>query len=443
MGARSPCRSAGAGRQRIAVINAALPSIGDEYNVDGSTLQWTMTAYAIAFAGFLLFGGRVADVLGRRKIFAVGIALFAVASLGAALAPTVGVLIAARALQGIGASLSGPASLALLSQIFPEGPQRNRALGVYAATGGSSVLDEHVAQLSPLKHANLNVLGRWPAAAGGTASALRSLSTAACAHRATRLPPNGRVTCRWAGAFLVGRCRPRFSSAGCRPLVGAALVYGGVDAVAQQVGVMVGEGPVQVPQDYFEEHVLLVRAGSEPLQRLRRQFRARRLREDLDRLHAVSVWAQGVADPVSEIFRQVVAVYRDGQVPADGRHGGDGPVGGQARQLGGHGRFGRAQDADVRDALEQHQHPVESHAEREAAPRAVEAGSLQHLRVRQTAFRHLNPLAVACDVHLAAGEGVGVDAILVTVLRPGEEPFDEDRDHFAQVGGGHGGRAAG
>lgn len=80
----------------VAVINAALPSIGDEYDIDSSTLQWTMTAYSIAFAGFLLFGGRVADVLGRRKIFAVGVALFAAASLGAALAPTVGVLIVAR-----------------------------------------------------------------------------------------------------------------------------------------------------------------------------------------------------------------------------------------------------------------------------------------------------------------------------------------------------------
>jgi EmrB/QacA subfamily drug resistance transporter len=122
----------------VAVINAALPSIGAEYNIDGTTLQWTMTAYAITFAGFLLFGGRAADVLGRRKVFAVGIALFAVASLGAALAPNVGGLIAARALQGIGAALSGPASLALLSQIFPEGPQRHRALAVYAATGASS-----------------------------------------------------------------------------------------------------------------------------------------------------------------------------------------------------------------------------------------------------------------------------------------------------------------
>jgi EmrB/QacA subfamily drug resistance transporter len=121
-----------------AVINAALPSIGEEYDIDGSTLQWTMTGYSIAFAGFLLFGGRIADVLGRRKIFAVGVALFAAASLGAALAPTAGVLIAARALQGIGAALSGPASLALLSQIFPEGLRRNRALAVYAATGASS-----------------------------------------------------------------------------------------------------------------------------------------------------------------------------------------------------------------------------------------------------------------------------------------------------------------
>lgn len=121
-----------------AVVNAALPSIGDEYRVGSSTLQWTMTAYSIAFAGFLLFGGRIADVLGRRKVFAAGVALFAAASLGAVLAPAVEVLIAARALQGVGAALSGPASLALLSQIFPEGPRRNRALAVYAATGASS-----------------------------------------------------------------------------------------------------------------------------------------------------------------------------------------------------------------------------------------------------------------------------------------------------------------
>ncbi|MEV5433817.1 MFS transporter [Streptomyces sp. NPDC052701] len=122
----------------VAVINSALPSIGERFSASGTTLQWTMTAYAITFAGVLLLGGRAADIIGRRRIFALGIALFAVASLGAALAPSLPVLIVARALQGVGAALSGPASLALLSQIFPEGPQRNRALAVYAATGASS-----------------------------------------------------------------------------------------------------------------------------------------------------------------------------------------------------------------------------------------------------------------------------------------------------------------
>ncbi|AZM60769.1 MULTISPECIES: MFS transporter [unclassified Streptomyces] len=122
----------------VAVINSALPSIGERFDASGATLQWTMTAYAITFAGVLLLGGRAADILGRRRVFAVGIALFAVASLGAALAPALPVLIAARAVQGVGAALSGPASLALLGQIFPEGPARNRALAVYAATGASS-----------------------------------------------------------------------------------------------------------------------------------------------------------------------------------------------------------------------------------------------------------------------------------------------------------------
>ncbi|MEU9593841.1 MFS transporter [Streptomyces sp. NPDC048219] len=122
----------------VAVINSALPAIGERFDASGTTLQWAMTAYAITFAGVLLLGGRAADIIGRRRIFALGIALFALASLQAALAPALPVLIAARALQGLGAALSGPASLAMLSQIFPEGPQRNRALAVYAATGASS-----------------------------------------------------------------------------------------------------------------------------------------------------------------------------------------------------------------------------------------------------------------------------------------------------------------
>ncbi|MBB5890964.1 MFS transporter [Kutzneria kofuensis] len=122
----------------LAVINAALPAIGSDFRITGSTLQWTMTSYAVIFAGFLLFGGRAADVLGRRRIFCVGIALVTFAALAGALAPDVSLVIAARAVQGIGAALSGPAALALLTEVFPEGPARNKAMGIYGAVGAAS-----------------------------------------------------------------------------------------------------------------------------------------------------------------------------------------------------------------------------------------------------------------------------------------------------------------
>ncbi|HEV2635646.1 MAG TPA: MFS transporter [Actinocrinis sp.] len=120
------------------IINAALPAIGSHFGLAADTLQWVMTSYALTFAGFLLLSGRMADVLGRRKVFMVGVGLFSVAALGAAVAPDAAVLIIARALQGIGAALSGPAALALLSEVFPPGPQRNRAFGIYAAVGSTS-----------------------------------------------------------------------------------------------------------------------------------------------------------------------------------------------------------------------------------------------------------------------------------------------------------------
>jgi EmrB/QacA subfamily drug resistance transporter len=122
----------------LGVLNAALPEIGTHFQLTNSTLQWTMTSYAVAFAGFLLFGGRAADVLGRRLMFTLGVALFTVAALAGAVAPTITVLIVARAAQGVGAALSGPATLALIAEIFPEGPARNRAFGVYASVGAAS-----------------------------------------------------------------------------------------------------------------------------------------------------------------------------------------------------------------------------------------------------------------------------------------------------------------
>ncbi|SDC90819.1 MFS transporter [Actinokineospora iranica] len=122
----------------VAVVNAALPVIGADLGIASADLQWTMTSYAVTFAGFLLFGGRAADVLGRRTVFAIGVGLFTLATVMAALAPVVWVLMVARALQGVGAALSGPASLALLTELFPEGHRRNRALAVYTAVGASS-----------------------------------------------------------------------------------------------------------------------------------------------------------------------------------------------------------------------------------------------------------------------------------------------------------------
>ncbi|MFF3285653.1 MFS transporter [Streptomyces sp. NPDC003023] len=122
----------------LGVLNAALPSVGERFGLDDATLQWVMTAYAVAFAGFLLLGGRLADVFGRRTVFELGVALFTVAALAGALAPDTAVLLCARAVQGIGAALSGPATLALLTEVFPAGPARNRALGVYTAVGASS-----------------------------------------------------------------------------------------------------------------------------------------------------------------------------------------------------------------------------------------------------------------------------------------------------------------
>jgi EmrB/QacA subfamily drug resistance transporter len=120
------------------IVNPALPKIGAHFGLTDAQLQWTMTAYAIAFGGFLLLGGRLADVYGRRGVFAAGIALFTVAALGAALAPNLNLLIVARAVQGVGAALCGPSALALLTEIFPAGPARNRAFGVYAAVGAAS-----------------------------------------------------------------------------------------------------------------------------------------------------------------------------------------------------------------------------------------------------------------------------------------------------------------
>src|SRR5581483_3157508 len=121
----------------VSIVNVALPSIERSLKVTDTTVQWVLIAYTIAFGGFLLLGGRAADLLGRRRIFMVGMALFAAASLVCGLAGSIGVLIAARAVQGIGAAIVSPATLSIITTTFEEGAERNKALGIWGAMGGS------------------------------------------------------------------------------------------------------------------------------------------------------------------------------------------------------------------------------------------------------------------------------------------------------------------
>ncbi len=117
----------------LTITNVALPTIQHALRMTPQDLGWVVNAYALAYGGFLLLGGRLADRLGRRRVFLAGVAVFTLASLVGGLAPAGGVLIAARGLQGVGAALAGPAGLSILTTAFAEGPERNRALGVWSA----------------------------------------------------------------------------------------------------------------------------------------------------------------------------------------------------------------------------------------------------------------------------------------------------------------------
>src|SRR5882762_3541493 len=121
----------------VAIVNVALPSIKTDLHFNQENLQWVITAYSIMFGGFLLLGGRLADLLGRRRLFVVGLALFTVSSLLDGLAWSEGSLISFRALQGLGAALLSPAALSILTTTFREGRERNLALGIWGAASGS------------------------------------------------------------------------------------------------------------------------------------------------------------------------------------------------------------------------------------------------------------------------------------------------------------------
>jgi EmrB/QacA subfamily drug resistance transporter len=121
----------------LAIVNVALPTIGRKLHMAESSLQWVVTGYALTFGGFLLLGGRAADLLGRRRILMAGLAVFTASSLGCGLATSDSVLIPMRCLQGLGAAIVLPAALSIVMNMFPEGAERNKALGVWGAIGAS------------------------------------------------------------------------------------------------------------------------------------------------------------------------------------------------------------------------------------------------------------------------------------------------------------------
>jgi EmrB/QacA subfamily drug resistance transporter len=120
----------------VSIVNVALPSMRADLGFSTTGLQWVVNAYTLTFAGFLLLGGRASDLLGRRAVFLAGIALFTISSLVCAAAGSRGLLLGARALQGLGGAIISPASLAIITTSFEEGAERNRALGVWGAMAG-------------------------------------------------------------------------------------------------------------------------------------------------------------------------------------------------------------------------------------------------------------------------------------------------------------------
>ncbi|HEY7266326.1 MAG TPA: MFS transporter [Solirubrobacterales bacterium] len=120
------------------IVNVALPSIGKGLDFSEENLPWIVNAYVIAFGGFLLLGGRAADLLGRRRVFMAGLAVVGIASLAAGFAATQGQLIAARAAQGLGAAIVSPSALSIVTTLFKDGAERNKALGAWGAVAGSA-----------------------------------------------------------------------------------------------------------------------------------------------------------------------------------------------------------------------------------------------------------------------------------------------------------------
>jgi EmrB/QacA subfamily drug resistance transporter len=189
----------------LAIVNVALPTIGRELHMAEPDLQWVVTGYALTFGGFLLLGGRAADLLGRRRILLAGLALFTAASLGCGLATAEGFLIAMRFVQGLGAAIVVPAALSIVMNMFPEGADRNKALGAWGAIGASGATVGVIAGGLLTRYAGwqyiffLNV----PIGAAALALAPRIVPESRLATERRRFDPFGAVTVTGGLALLV------------------------------------------------------------------------------------------------------------------------------------------------------------------------------------------------------------------------------------------------
>jgi EmrB/QacA subfamily drug resistance transporter len=201
----------------ITLTNVALPTIQQALATTTQDLQWVVNADALAAGGLLLLGGRLADRLGRRRVFLAGMTVFALGSLLGGLAPSVGWLVAARGLQGLGAARTGPAALSIITTTFPEGPQRNRAVGLWsavAAAGGALgmlvggllttyagwrwVLFVNV----PIALLVLAATPRLPGRSGARTDVAGALTLLALVSATTLVPDHGWTAAQTLGSFL-------------------------------------------------------------------------------------------------------------------------------------------------------------------------------------------------------------------------------------------------
>jgi len=188
----------------LTIVNVALPTIGVKLRFAESDLQWVVTAYALTFGGFLLLGGRAADLLGRRRVFTAGLALFTAASLACALATSATFLIVMRGIQGLGAATVLPAALSIVMNMFSEGAERNKALGLWGAIGASGATVGLVTGGALTRYAGWPYIFYLNVAVGGAALLLaRRVVPESRLHDARRsYDPLGAVSVT--GALIVG-----------------------------------------------------------------------------------------------------------------------------------------------------------------------------------------------------------------------------------------------